>query len=279
MGSLGAAYPDVAGRAEYRAARGSITDAQDLVARVKRQSVVATQLRTLASALTAPASAAGGGSSDTSLMAKYLDELATAYPEVRTLSAFNDAVRSAAALAAKPTATAAVDVASAMNQLAIHFDSQPDARLSPKSLAGTASALELKRQAKATFAAIPGAFSSLASVFAARSDDLFVPVGLGGDNAKKLTDAVSAFVSKDHTATRFYLVTADDPYAAQSFATVRDSQALLASAAPGFGPSCCPAQSLPSEICRTRPPALNPCLLRSPSRRASPRSREILSSK
>lgn len=244
VGALGAAYPDVAGRAEYRSARQSITAAQDLVARVKKQTVVATQLRTLAAALTSPTAVAGGssgssggGSSDASLMSKYLDELAAAYPEVRPLAAYRDAVRSAASLAVKPTATAAVDTANAMNALAVHFDAQPDSRLSPTSLANTSSALELKREAKATFAAIPGAFTSLANVFAARSDDLFVPVGLGGDNAQKLTDAVDAFVSKDHTATRFYLVSANDPYASESFATIRTAQAQLTAAAPSFGPS------------------------------------------
>lgn len=243
VGALGAAYPDVAGRAEYRTARQSITAAQDLVARVKKQTVVATQLRTLAAALTSPtavASGSGGSSSsgsDASLMAKYLDELATKYPEVRPLTAYRDAVRSAASLAVKPSATAAVDTADAMNALAVHFDSQPESRLSPTSLANTSSALELKREAKATFAAIPGAFTGLADVFAARSDDLFVPVGLGGDNAKKLTDAVDAFVSQNHTATRFYLVSANDPYASESFATIRAAQAQLTAAAPGFGPS------------------------------------------
>ena len=239
VGALGASYPDVAGRAEYRAARQSITDALDLVARVKKQTVVATQLRTLAAALTAPAAVASGSSasnSDASLMSKYLDELATAYPEVRPLTSYRDAVRSAASLATKPSATAAVDTANAMNALAVHFDSQPDSRLSPKSLANTSSALELQREAKATFAAIPSAFHSLASVFATRPDDLFVPVGLGGDNAQKVTDAVNAFISADRTATRFYLVSADDPYATTSFDTVRNAQRSLAAAAPGFGP-------------------------------------------
>jgi RND superfamily putative drug exporter len=236
VGALGAAFPDVAGRAEFRAARQSITDAQDLVARVKRQTVVATQLRTLASALTAPTSASGG-SGDSSLMSKYLDELGTAFPEVKTLSAYQDAVRSAASLAANPTATAAVATASAMNQLAVHFDSQPDARLSPTSLAGTASAKELKREATATFAAIPTAFTSLADVFKPRSDDIFVPVGLGGDDAQKLTDAVNAFVSADRSAARFYVTSASDPYASSSFEMVRTGQTMLASAAPSFGPS------------------------------------------
>ncbi len=236
VGALGAAYPDVAGRAEYRAARLSITNALDLVARVKRQSVVATQLRTLAAALTAPASAAGGGSSDSSLMSQYLVELAAAYPEVRPLTAYRDAVTAAASLASKPTASAAVSTASAMNQLAVHFDSRPDARLTPQSLSGTPSALELKTEAKTTFAAIPTAFHGLASVFAARPDDIFVPAGLGGDNAQQLTDAVNAFVSRDHSATRFYVVTTDDPYSEAAFTTIRNAQTALAAAAPSFGP-------------------------------------------
>lgn len=236
VAALGAAYPDVAGRAEFRAARGSITDAQDLVARVKKQSVVATQLRTLASALTSPASVAGGGSGDSSLMAKYLDELAAAYPEVKTQTAFLDAQKAAASLAKDATATAAVNTANAMNDLALYFDAKPDATLSPKSLADTASAKELKREAKATFAAIAPAFTDLAAVYSTRPDDIFVPVGLGGDDAQKLQDAVDAFISKDRTASRFYLQTDSDPYATQSFETIRTSQETITAAAPGFGP-------------------------------------------
>ncbi len=202
---------------------------------MKKQSVVATQLRTLATAMTAPTSAASGGGSDTALIANYLDELVAAYPDIRTLPAFTDASAAAARLRDQASAGAAVDTASALNSLAVHFDALPDATLSPQSLANTASALELKREAKATFAAIPDAFHALAGVFAGRPDDLFVPVGLGGDNAQKLTDAVDAFVSTDHAAARFYLTTSDDPYSTQAFATVRSAQDALAAAAPGFG--------------------------------------------
>jgi RND superfamily putative drug exporter len=69
VGALGAAFPDVAGGSAYRAVTGSITDAQDLVARVRRQSVVATQLRTLAAVLVSPASAASASGSGSGLIA------------------------------------------------------------------------------------------------------------------------------------------------------------------------------------------------------------------
>jgi len=235
IAAVGTGYPDVAGRAEFRAARGSVTAAQDLVARVRRQTVVSTQLRTLAAALTAPATAAGGGGDDSALMARYLEELAGAFPEVRGLPAFRDAARAASSLAASPTATAAVDTADAMDRLAVHFDGRPDAHLSPTSLAGTASALELKSEVTATFAAIPKALDSLAAVFSGRSDDILVPLGLGGDTAADLGRAVGAFVSADRASMRFYVTGADDPYAPESFAMVRDAQAMLAAAAPGFG--------------------------------------------
>ena len=133
------------------------------------------------------------------------------------------------------TAGAAVDAANALNALAVHFDAQPGATLSPRSLANTPSALETKREVTAAFGALPGALNGLASVFAARSDDVFVPVGLGGDNAAKVTDAVDAFVSRDRTATRFYLTTTEDPYATGAFAAARTAQQVLDTAAPGFG--------------------------------------------
>ncbi len=239
VGALGAAYPDVAGRSAFRTATRAITDAQDLVARVRKQSVVATQLRTLSSALISPASAtAGGGSGSASgsgLIADYLAELAIAFPDIRALPAFAEASAAAETLRTQATAGVAVDAANGLNALAVHFDPLPDATLSPKSLAGTASALEVKREAKAAFASLPTALHGLADVFAARSDDIFVPAGLAGDGAAKVTDAVNAFVSVDRTATRFYVTTTDDPYNQAAFVTVRSAQATLDAAAPGFG--------------------------------------------
>ena len=236
VAALGTAFPDVAGRSEHRTATRAIADAQAVVESVRAQSVVSTQLRALASGMTSTSSlAATGGSADTALLARYLDELAAAYPEVRGLPAFTTATAAAASLAKSATLDAAVAASSALQALAVHFDAQPDATLSPASLADTASAREARRRAETAFAALPDAFDNLAAVFAGRSDDIFVPVGIGGDEAASLGEAVDAFVSADRTATRLYVATADDPYSIAAFATVRAARDTLASAAPSFG--------------------------------------------
>ncbi len=236
VNALGTAFPDVAGRSEHRTATRAIADAQAVVDRVRAQSVVSTQLRALASAMTSTSSlASSGGSSDTTLLARYLDELAAAYPEVRSLPAFTDATAAAASLAKSATLDAAVAASNALQALAVHFDAQPDARLSPASLADTASAREARRRAEAAFAALPDAFRNLAAIFAGRSDDIFVPVGIGGDQSASLSEAVEAFVSPDRTATRLYIATTDDPYSITAFKTVRAAREALADAAPSFG--------------------------------------------
>jgi len=236
VNALGTAFPEVAGRSEYRKATSAIASAQAVVESVRVQSVVSTQLRALASAMTSTSSlAATGGSADTALLARYLDELAAAYPDVRSLPAFTDATAAAASLAKSATLDAAVDASNALQALAVHFDARPDATLSPASLADTASAREARRRAETTFAALPDAFGGLAAVFSGRSDDIFVPVGIGGDESASLTKAVDAFVSQDRTATRLYVATTDDPYSITAFRTVRAAHAALASAAPSLG--------------------------------------------
>lgn len=236
--ALGLAFPDVAARAEFRSATAAIADVQSIVERAKAQSVVAAQLRTLASALVSPAAMASGtsgGSSDRALIADYLDELSTAYPEVGALPAFRQATAAAATLRRAPTATAASDAAGALDQLAVHFDARPDATLAARSLSGTPSALEARREATAAFDALPVAFRGLAGLFAGRPDDLFIPVGLGGSGGEDLQKAIDAFVSADHTATRFYVTAKDDPYSTTSFGVVRRAQEILTASAPGFG--------------------------------------------
>ena len=238
LNALGLAFPDVAGRAEFRAATAAITDAQSIVDQARAQSVVSTQLRGLASALLAPttmASGSAGASTGTSLIANYLAELAAAYPEVHGLPAFSDATAAAASLQRQASASAAVAAAGALDELAVHFDAQPGATLAATSLAGTPAALEAKRQATATFAALPDAMRGLAGVFAVRANDIFIPLGLGGANAASVQQAVDAFVSGDRTTTRFYVTATEDPYSTSSFAMVHDAQGELQAAAPGFG--------------------------------------------
>ena len=283
VAALGTAFPDIAGRTEHRTTTRAIADAQAVVDSVRAQSIVSTQLRALAAGMTSTSSlAATDGSADTALLARYLDELAAAYPEVRDLPAFVDAAAAAAALAKSATLDAAVAASSALQALAVHFDTQQDATLSPASLADTASAREARRRAETAFAALPDAFHALAAVFAGRSDDIFVPVGIGGDEAASLGEAVEAFVSADRTATRLYVATADDPYSIAAFATVRAARETLASAAPSFGQErdgaprglLCPARRRPGCPRRRLPPGRRDHGARHPHRPGRPPPRD-----
>ena len=235
---LAVAFPDVAASPELHAVTSGIGDAQDIVARARRQSLLPTQLRTLASALTSPTSAAtgsGSANSSASIMVDYLHELAAAYPEVKALPAFRDATAAAARLERKAALQPALDLSAALETLAVHFDGRPDATLSPTSLSGTASAREFRREAQATFDALPDRFAALAAVFAPRPDDIWIPTTLTGEDGRKVRDAVDAFVSGDRAATRFYLTSASDPYSGDAFAIVRAAQAVVSAAAPSFG--------------------------------------------
>ncbi len=237
VSALGAAFPDVAARAEYRATTQAIADAQDVVTSARAQARVSSQLRTLASAMTSTSAlASSGGDADRTLLSRYLAELAVAYPEVRSLPPYRDAVAAADSLAREASLAAAVAASNALLALATHFDAKPDATLFPDSLAGTEAAQEARRKATETFDALPVAFRSLAAAFAGRTDDIFIPVGLGGDQAADLDRAVDAFVSGDRTTTRFYVTTTDDPYSIDAFRTVRAVRDDLVGDASSFGP-------------------------------------------
>lgn len=235
VGLLAGAFPDVAAGSEMAAVTDGLATARDQVLRARAGAAVSTQLRSLASALTSPAAGAGQPGASAAILAAYLEELAAAYPEVRGLPAFTAATDAARQLVERPTVEAAVAGAAALEQLAVHFDDRPDATLFPESLSATPAAKAFRREVQATFDRLPADLDALAATFAARADDVFVPVGLGGSAGSDVDRAVAAFMSADRTATRFYVATTDDPYSQTAFATVRSSQALLADAAPGFG--------------------------------------------
>ncbi len=242
VNGLAVAFPDVAAGVEWRDARDGLEHAIDIVDRVAKQSVVSTQLRTLSASITDPGNAAtaGSGSGDepqSTLMSDYLVELAAAFPEVKTLDPYKDAVRAAAALENKATITDALNLSTAFDALADHFDATPDATLSPESLAGTASAKEFKREAEDTFNALPDRFAALAAVYATRPDDFYLPTSLTGDDAAKLQDAIDAFVSTDHTATRFYLTSSNAAYTGGAFQSLRDARTTITDGAATFGPA------------------------------------------
>ena len=235
LDSLAAAFPDVASATEFRAATAGVAKAQDQVAQAREGALVSSQLRTLADAMSSPAAAAGGSGESIGLVGDYLDELAAAYPEARSLPAFGTAQAAVASLEKKLSVAAAADLADALESLATHFDGRPEATLFPDSLAGTAEAKRLQREVQATFDRLQVDLGALGVIFAARPDDVFIPAGLGGEAGTKVDDAVAAFVSSGRSATRFYLSTADDPYSQEAFATIGRVQDALAAAAPGFG--------------------------------------------
>ena len=239
VNGLAVAFPDAASGVAWRESRDGLEHAIDIVERVEKQSVVSSQLRTLSASITAPSAAAAGGSeddSDSTLMSDYLAELGAAFPEVKALDAYKDAVKAARALESEASITDALALSDGFDRLADHFDGQPEASLSPESLAGTASAKEFKKEAEDTFNALPDQLGALAAVFATRSDDFYLPTSLTGDDAEKLQDAIDAFVSEDRSATRFYLTSSNAPYSGGAFGIIKDARADLQAGAAAFGP-------------------------------------------
>ena len=96
-------------------------------------------------------------------MTDYLAELGAAFPEVKSLDAYRDAVRAARSLERSASVDAALSLAAAFGRWAPLRD-QPDARLSPESLAGTASAKALKAEAEQVFGNMPDQLGALSAV-------------------------------------------------------------------------------------------------------------------
>jgi RND superfamily putative drug exporter len=241
VNSLAVAFPDVAAGQAMRDAKGGLEHALDIVDRVQENAVLTTQLRTLATSITDPASAASSSGDDaadddSTLMSDYLAELGAAYPVVKTLDAWKDGVKAARELEEDASIGAALTLADSFDALADHFEAtDPDATLTPESLAGTTAAKELKREAEEAFGALPDQFAALSDAFTGRPDDFFIPTSLTGEDAEKLRDAIDAFVSEDGTATRFYLTSSNSPYSGGAFQTVKDIRVVMEAQAPGFG--------------------------------------------
>ena len=230
---LGEAFPDMSDGQTFEAAVADVAAARRVIVDAREAGSIPGQLRDLRHALLVPAG--GAESQSTGVLVDYLDELASAYPSVREVPAFDRASGAAADLARGPSASAVLDLSRAVEDLAAWFDDQPEAVLYPDSLAGTDAALQRRREIEATFERIPRRLESLSAILAKRPDDIFAPVGLDGETGDQLAQAVDAFVSLDRTATRFYVTTTDDPYSASAFASIRRAQDVLAAAAPAFG--------------------------------------------
>ena len=241
INGLAVAFPDVAAGQAMRDARAGLEHALEIVARVQDQAVLTTQLRTLSSSITDPANAATSSGEDTgddesTLMSDYLAELGAAFPAVKELDAWKDGVKAARDLEQDASISAALALADAFDALADHFAAtNPDATLTPESLAGTTAAKELKKEAEDTFNALPDEFSALAAAFTGRPDDFYIPTSLTGEDAEKLQDAIDAFVSEGGTATRFYLTSSSSPYSGGAFQVVKDVRAVMEDHQKDFG--------------------------------------------
>ncbi len=241
INGLAVAFPDVAAGQAMRDARAGLEHALDIVARVQDQAVLTTQLRTLSTSITDPANAATSsgedtGDDDSTLMSDYLAELGAAFPAVKELDAWKDGVKAARDLEQDASIGAALALADAFDALADHFAAtNPDATLTPESLAGTTAAKELKKEAEDTFNALPDEFSALAAAFTGRPDDFYIPTSLTGEDAEKLQDAIDAFVSEGRTATRFYLTSSSSPYSGGAFQVVKDVRAVMEDHQKDFG--------------------------------------------
>src|SRR5918993_907114 len=110
-------------------------------------------------------------------------------------------------------------------------------RSASSSGSGTVSAKALKAEAEQVFGDLPDQLGALSAVFATRPDDIWIPTTFTGEDGAQVHDAIDAFVASDHSATRFYLTSASDPYSGNAFTTIKGARTMLADAAPAFGPA------------------------------------------
>ena len=101
---------------------------------------------------------------------------------------------------------------------------------------GSAPPAALQAEIAAMAARLPAALEGLSDTFAQRADDVFIPVGVGGDAGAAVEQALAAFVSEDRTVTRINAVTAEGPYSAEAFETYERVGAVMSEDAAAFGP-------------------------------------------
>jgi RND superfamily putative drug exporter len=162
----------------------------------------------------------------------YLDDLVSAYPQVRGMPAFQDLGSKLVSSVTPPDPGAiATDVAA----IATVFTSQPDAILVPSGSAADPGTAAIQAEIATIGVRLPTELTSLSTTFAARADDLFIPTGLSGKSQASIDQTRAAYLSGDGTVTRLYAVTADDPYSTAAFDTVARIRGELTGTAVGYG--------------------------------------------
>jgi len=236
LDALRPAYPDVAGTDTFAGASADLARMPDAIDELRDAGRVSTQLEQLAGLLSL-AAASGRPLDDASIgqLAGYLSELGAAYPDVTSSAAYRDAVAALVSSVEPPDPTR---LATDVKALQAAFANQPDAVLFPTGAASAGGASGTLQQEIAELSArLPGELRALSETFAARADDLFIPIGLGGDTGTAVEQALAAYLSSDRSLSRIYVISADDPYSAAAFATVDRIRAAVDGDGPALGPS------------------------------------------
>ncbi len=243
LDAVASAFPDVASSPGFGVTRTDLASLADAIRQLQASAGVNGQLHGLAAAVqaaasqTQPQTPSQTAAAQLQAVAGYLQELATAYPDVVSQPSFQDARVALLQLQSSPDAALLVRLAGDLGALATVFDARPEAMLLPTSLPATAASTALSQRIATLSAAVPIGLRALSTTFAARPDDYFLPVSMSGSAGTSAKQALDAYVSPSRDVSRLYVTVKDDPYNTTAFDTVhrlRDSlTADIAAYAPG----------------------------------------------
>ena len=192
----------------------------------RAQALVPNQLDTIVKQLQAAVSGGSSSAADTAAqltaLKSYLDELGTADPAVKSVAVYQSAENAVAVLATSANPVAFAQLVGSLGDLSTWFTAQPAAfYFAPSSVKPTADQVVAQQAMAAARTRLPDELDRLAANF---HDTLYAP-----------PDLRAAYVSTDGTVVRLYVTTTTNPYDTNSFQTVRDLRALLATDPGRFG--------------------------------------------
>ncbi len=239
LDALGAAFPDEAVSAAFTAARGDLAALSQAIRQLQASARVNLQLRALSGALTsaaaAPAADPAAAAAQLRIVAGYLGELATSFPDVTGQPSFADARAVLVELQASPSAGLIGRLSTDLEALAVVFDSRPDALLLPTSLPATSASTALSARISQLSTAVPTELKSLAGPFAALPDDYFLPTSLSGSAGSSAKALLDAYVSPTGSVSRLYVTVKGDPYSTAAFDTVHRIRDAAATGRAAYG--------------------------------------------
>ena len=192
----------------------------------RAQALVPNQLDTIVKQVQAAVSGGSSSAADTAAqltaLKSYLDELGTADPAVKSVAVYQSAENAVAVLATSANPVAFAQLVGSLGDLSTWFTAQPAAfYFAPSSVKPTADQVVAQQAMAAARTRLPDELDRLAANF---HDTLYAP-----------PDLRAAYVSTDGTVVRLYVTTTTNPYDTNSFQTVRDLRALLATDPGRFG--------------------------------------------